>query len=834
MSDPGDGLSSAEAAKRLVQFGENRLAAEQRGSLLRRLLARFGNPLVLVLLAAAGVAGLTGDVASFAIVTLIVSASIAIDVTQEHQAQTAVARLQARVETRSRVRRDGREVEVRAREIVPGDVVLLAAGDLIPADCRLIEGHDLFVNEAALTGESFPVEKRPASGSEDGEAREPDLFLGSSILSGSGLALVERTGARTRLGEIGHAIERPAPPSAFALHLREFGLLIVRLTVLLVLLVLLVNLLAGRPVLETFLFAVALAVGLTPELLPMIVSVTLARGAVRMARSEVIVKRLSAIHDLGGMTVLCSDKTGTLTEARIKLVREVDAGGNPSRHVLELAYLNSAFETGLRSPLDEAILAAERMPLEGWRKLDEVPFDFERRRVSVLCEQAGRRLLIVKGAPEDVLGLCASVELSGSATPVPLGEERRAAALEVFAGLGREGFRCLGVAWREIGPGQDHARMDDEAGLIFAGFAAFLDPPKADAAAALEALSALGVSVKVVTGDNENVTRHVCRELGLADGPVLLGPEISRLSDEALQSRVGEVALFCRVTPPQKARIIRALRQRGYTVGYLGDGINDAPSLHAADVGLSVDDAVDVAKAGASIVLLRKDLGVLVEGVREGRRTSVNIMKYIMMGTSSNFGNMLSMAGATLVLPFLPMLPIQILLNNLIYDTSELAIPFDRVDPQEIARPPAWDPSFIRRFMLTFGPISSVFDFLTFAALLLLFGPAQSLFQTGWFIESMATQILVIFIIRSRLGPLRSRPHPYLLAAALTAVLVAVALPFTPLGVWFHFATPPPTMLLLIALLTAGYLVTVMLAKRIFDRRGENRPRPRTPPSGTT
>ncbi|MBS0251103.1 MAG: magnesium-translocating P-type ATPase, partial [Proteobacteria bacterium] len=645
------------------------------------------------------------------------------------------------------------------------------------------------------------------------------IFMGSSVVSGTARALVIGTGRATRLGAIASALHKEPPPTAFTLGIRSFGMLIVRLTVLLVLFVLLINLLLHRPLIESFLFALALAVGLTPELLPMVVSVTLARGAVRMSREQVIVKRLSAVHDLGSMDVLCSDKTGTLTEAHIKLVREVDIAGGESNDVLRWAYINATFETGLKSPLDDAILEVAPTDLSGWRKIDEVPFDFERRRVSILAEHGDRRFLIVKGAPEDVLGHSASYRLADSDAAKPLDDSARAMAHNTLERLGDEGFRLLGVAWREVEPMRDDACIADESELTFAGFAVFLDPPKESARAALEALCGLGVAVKIITGDNERVTRHVCSALGVPIDGVINGPELAVLTDEALSARLPNTTLFCRVTPPQKARIIRALRRGGHVVGYLGDGINDAPSLQAADVGLSVEEAVDVAKEAASMILLRHDLNVLAEGVREGRRTFANIMKYVMMSTSSNFGNMFSMAGAVMILPFLPMLPVQILLNNLLYDTSEIAIPFDRVDAAMIAKPRPWDMTFVRNFMLVLGPISSLFDFLTFGLLLWVFHAGEALFQTGWFVESLVTQVLVIFVMRTQARPWLSRPHPALVASSLGIVALAVAVPFTQLGTWFGFVPLPMDVLLALAGLTAIYLVMAEQVKRWFLMR---------------
>jgi P-type Mg2+ transporter len=753
------GLTATEGTTRLQRHGPNGLQHQPPTSLPRRLLGRLHNPLVLVLLAAASVSALTGDISSFVIILTIVAGSVLLDGFQEHRAEQAAERLKISVALNERVLRDGMEITVRAEEIVPGDVVLLAAGDLVPADGRILEARDFFVNEALLTGESYPAEKHASESGVEGPQVHDAVnaaFMGSSVVSGSARLLVCATGHETQLGEISAALRHAPPPAALEEGTFRFGMLIVRITGLLVLFVLLVNVLSHRPPLESFMFALALAVGLTPELLPMIVSVTLARGALRMADERVIVKRLSAVHDLGSMDVLCTDKTGTLTEAKIRLVREISLSGADSGRVLELAWLNSHFESGLRSPLDTAILEFAHRDAAGWTKLDEVPFDFERRRVSVLVEHAGEHLLIVKGAPEDVLALSSRYEEPERAEPLPLDAVAMAQARRGFNELGAAGFRVLGIAWRNVGS-PTHAATADERDLVFAGFAAFLDPPKATAGRAIAALAENGVAIKILTGDNEHVTQHVCRELSIPIAGTMTGAELAGLSDEALLARLDSVNLFCRVTPVQKNRIVLALKRAGRVVGFLGDGINDAPSLHTADVGISVDSAVDVAKEAADIILLEHDLSVLDRGVREGRRTFGNIMKYVMMATSSNFGNMFSMAGAALILPFLPMLPIQVLLNNLLYDLSEIPIPMDEVDPELTVAPTRWDIGFVQNFMLVLGPISSAFDFLTFGLLLLVFGANAALFQTGWFVESLATQVLVIFIIRTRRNPLRSR-----------------------------------------------------------------------------
>ena len=813
------GLSHAEARARLARYGPNTLALHPERSLVVEFLHRFRNPLVLILIAASVVSALTGQVASFVIITLLVLFSVTLDFVQEYRAGRAAERLRRSVQVHARVLRDGAEKDIPATRVVPGDVALLAAGDLVPADGILLEARDLHANQALLTGEPFPVDKAAgALGLESAElsAASNALFMGTSVVSGTARLLIYRTGAATAIGQIARSLSLEPPPTSFETGIRRFGMLIMRLTVLMVLFVLMVNVALHRPLLESFLFAVALAVGLTPELLPMVVSVTLARGALRMAAKRVIVKRLAAIENLGSMDTLCTDKTGTLTDARISLERHVDLTGSDSERVLMLAYLNSFFETGLKSPLDEAILKHDHLDVRRWKKIDEAPFDFERRRVSVLVDDGERRMLIVKGAAEEVLARSTRYESRAGEAAHALDVTTRAAARGQRDALGREGFRALGIALRELPRTHTDARPGDEADLVFAGFAAFLDPPKAGADKALAVLRESGIDVKILTGDNELVTQHICAKLGLPVTEVLTGAEIARLDDHALQARAAKANLFCRVSPMQKNRIILALKKRGRVVGYLGDGINDAPALHSADVSLSVDSAVDVAKEAADLILTKRDLMVLHDGVREGRRTFANIRKYIMMGTSSNFGNMFSMAGASLFLPFLPMLPTQILLNNVLYDLSEVAIPLDRVDEAEVRAPQSWDMAFVRNFMWIIGPVSSLFDFLTFYVLLAVLNAREALFQTGWFVESLATQVLVIFVIRTRGNPLASRPHPALATASLLAVAVAIVLPFTPLGLRFGFEPPPGQFFAILVVLVLAYLGLVEVIKRLF------------------
>ncbi|MGC2458103.1 MAG: magnesium-translocating P-type ATPase [Gallionellaceae bacterium] len=824
------GLSGAEAKARLARFGPNLFRQRHEKSLLLQYLIRFKNPLVIILLVASAVSAFTGEVTNFVIISCIVILSVTLDFVQEYRANAAAEKLKLSVSIRAIVMRDGKPLEVAVTQVVPGDVVLLSAGDMIPADGRVLEARDFFVRQALLTGESYPVEKRPGTLPDtaiDLQEATNAVFMGTSVISGSARMLVVKTGTATAIGEIADSISRQPPPTSFEAGTRHFGMLIMRLTVLMVMFVLLVNAWFHRPWLESFLFAVALAVGLTPELLPMVISVTLSRGALRMARQRMIVKRLSAIQDLGSMDVLCTDKTGTLTEAKIRMERHVDADGRPSEQVLELAYLNSFFETGLKSPLDDAILNHQHIEVGSWKKIDEVPFDFERRRVSVLIDNGETRWLVVKGAPDEIVGLCTHYEADSAKLQRPIDEAAQAHIGDQYRALEEEGFRVLGIAWRQVPLDHPHAVVSDETELVLAGFAAFLDPPKESAASALAALKKAGVAIKIVTGDSDLVTRHVCAQLKIPVTGLLSGKEIAQMDDYALGAMAETANLFCRVSPPQKERVIRALKSRGHVVGYLGDGINDAPSLHSADVGLSVDSAVDVAKEAADMILLKHDLHVLHAGVLEGRRTFGNIMKYIMMGTSSNFGNMFSMAGASLFLPFLPMLPTQILLNNILYDISEVPIPLDKVDAQEIAGPRVLDMTFIRNFMLVIGPISSLFDFLTFYIMLAVLQADEKLFQTGWFVESLCTQVLVIFIIRTRGNPLKSHAHPLLTATSLAVVAIALVVPLTPIATQFGFVPPPTRFYVILGAMVIAYLLIVELAKQGFYRWSAAGRRPR-------
>jgi len=815
------GLPGAEAGQRLSVHGPNTVADRPKLEIAAKVSRRLVEPLVAILLVAALVSGLTGDWPGFAIIVCIVIVSVGLDVVQEHRAELAAERLRDSVAVKAAVRRDGQVVTLPVEQIVPGDVVELAAGGLVPADGILLDSRGAQANEALLTGEPYPVVKRAGTSEASGPAEAFNaVFAGTAIVAGAATMLVVATGRATRLGGVAASLAARRPPTAFEKGLHGLGLLILRLTVFLVLFVLLAHLGFARPPLESFLFAVALAVGLTPELLPMVTTVTLSRGAIRMARKRVVVKRLAAIHDLGAMDVLCTDKTGTLTEARIALADATTPEGAASSRVLGLAALNAGLASGVPTALDAAILRTSP-PAAGWRALGEAPFGFERRRSSVLCAGEGERLLVVKGAPEAVLAACVAAEGRDGA-PLPLTVEARAALLAQAQARGAAGLRLLGIASRTVPESEALDRPDAEHDLVFAGFCAFLDPPKQSAAAAVARLGALGVRVKIISGDAAPVIQHLVETLGLPCRGLLTGDEIEALDHPGLVARVRDVDLYARVSPDQKRRVILALKALGHTVGFIGDGINDAPAIHAADAGLSVEGATEVARAAADLILLDADLGVVAEGVEEGRRTYTNIMKYVRMGTSSNFGNMFSMAVASLLIPFLPLLPAQILLNNLLYDLSEMGIPFDAVDAEDVAKPHGWDMREVLRFTLVMGPLSSVFDLATFAILLWGFGATPEEFRTAWFIESMATQVLVIFLIRTH-GPAwkAARPHPALVATSLSALAVAFALALGPLAPMLGFAPLPGALLAVIAALVVGYLAAAELLKRLAARPGQ-------------
>jgi P-type Mg2+ transporter len=825
------GLTSEEARRRLSEYGPNDPAPVRRGATALELLFLFLNPLVILLLIASVVSAILGQRVDAAIIIVIVLVSVAINFLQTYRSRRAMEKLREHVTLTASVLRDGQWTEIGRREVVPGDVVRLSAGDLVPADGRLLEARDLFVQQAALTGESMPSEKQALPPENDAAIR-PDspghVFLGTSVVSGTGTALILATGAHTSFGAVAARLAAHPQETEFERSLRGFGLLIMRTVFFLVLFIVAVRLALHKDAFESFVFAVALAVGLTPEFLPMITSVTLARGAVRMARRKVVVKRLAAIQNFGTIDVLCSDKTGTLTTGVMSLASSVDFRGRPAEHPLALAYLNSKFETGIRSPLDVAILSAERPEATGWRKCDEIPFDFGRRRLSIVVEReneaASGYTMITKGAPEGVLQICDFCE--DGASTIALDAAARASSRETYENLSREGFRVLAIAYRAVSAASGFTAAEERS-LVLAGFVAFADPPRPDAVASIAAMKHDGVAVKILTGDNELVARHVCQQVGLKNPSVLLGDHLDEMSDPALAHLAEETTVFARVSPVQKHRIIQALRQRGHVVGYIGDGINDAPSLHAADVGISVSSAVDVARDAADIILLEQGLHILHSGIREGRRASANVMKYLLMGTSSNFGNMFSMAAASVFLPFLPMLSTQILLNNFLYDTAQITIPTDRVDSEVVRSPHRWDIRLIRDFMIFVGPISSLYDFLTFFVLLHFFHAGEALFHTGWFVESLATQTLVLFVIRTAGNPLRSRPSRPLAATTILVVALGCLLPFSPLAGILGFVRLPVSFFTFLAASTVTYLLLVEIAKRrLFARLSAGMPAP--------
>ncbi len=811
------GLGGSEAADRLRRSGPNALKAVRRRSATALFFAQFRSPILLILVFATVVSALLRNYTDASIILLIVLLSSILTFVQEHRADRAVENLRDRVRVTVPVVRNGAPGPVPLEEVVPGDIVLLSAGSLVPADGLVLEAKDFFVNQAVLTGESFPVEKMPGPVARDATlaSRTNCVFMGTNARSGTARMVVVQTGAATAFGQVARRLSLRPPENEFQRGVRRLGMLLAEMMFVLVFAVFAINVIERKPVLDSLLFSVALAVGLTPQLLPGILAISLARGAQEMARHGVIVRRLESIENFGSMDVLCTDKTGTLTEGVARLDRALDPSGAPSEDVRRWAWLNSRFQTGLANPLDEAVLAGAAFDLAGISKRDEAPYDFVRKRMSVAIEERGRPVLITKGQLAKVLETCSQVADQGRTAPLdgPLAKR----LLGCAEGWGAEGFRVLGVATRELPPGAAYSRAD-EAGLTFRGFLLFLDPPKADVRETIADLGSLGVGLKIITGDTLPVTLHVARAIGLEVKGTLTGAELDALHDEALWQRAASTTLFAEVDPNQKERILLALKKTGHVVGYMGDGINDAPALHVADVGISVDQAVDVAKEAADFVLLRKDLSVLHRGIVQGRTTFANTLKYVFMATSANLGNMFSVAGASLFLPFLPMLPKQILLINLLTDLPEMAISGDNVDDDFVRRPHRWNHVFLRRFMIVFGLLSSVFDFLTFAALLWVFRASPELFRTGWFVESVLSAAVIVFAVRTRRPSWRSRPSRVIAAITLAVALVAVALPYSPLARPLAFVPLPLSFLGFVGGVIAVYFLSAELTKRIFYR----------------
>ncbi len=816
------GLSTAEAERRLAEFGPNDPTPGTQRSRLLELLSQFANPLVLILLFASVVSAFVGEMVNAVIIFVIVALGVGVNFAQTFRSQLAASRLRDRVAATATVLRDHAFTEVPRQDVVPGDVIRLSAGDMVPADARLLEARDLHLQESALTGESMPVEKELVpGGGKDADEDANKVFLGTSVVSGTALAVVLSTGARTAFGDIAARLRARAPETEFDRGIKQFGALIMKAVFGLVLFILVVRIGTHKSAFESLLFAVALAVGLTPEFLPMITSVTLSRGAVEMAKHKVIVKHLSAIQNLGSIDILCSDKTGTLTRGIMALDSSCDASGAPADAPMLFARLNSKLQTGIKSPLDDAILQQPETEAErAYVKIDEIPFDFERRRLSVVVEAVGQRTLVTKGAPEGILACAAARRgAGGDRSPEALGVRERAQCKETYDALSARGLRVLAVATRPL-PVQASYAATDEHDLVLEGFVAFADPPREDAREVLVALARDGVSVKILTGDNELVTRHICEQVGIDVTDIVLGDEVDKMNDWALPQVAERTAVFARMSPAQKDRVIVALQHRSHVVGYLGDGINDAPSLHTADVGVSVATAVDVAREAADIILLESSLSVLHRGIVEGRRAFGNVTKYLLMGTSSNFGNMFSMAGASVFLTFLPMLPTQVLLNNLLYDLAQLTIPTDNVDRRVLESPQRWNIKTIRNFMLVVGPISSVYDFLTFYVLIHFFRADEVLFHTGWFVESLATQTLVLLIIRTPGNPFRSRPSLALVITTVASVVVGAILPYSPLAGLLGFTPLPARYFLFLAGATLTYLALVEVAKRVLVGAG--------------
>ncbi|MDO9399075.1 MAG: magnesium-translocating P-type ATPase [bacterium] len=815
-----NGLTDSEAKSRLIRFGLNKISEKKEQGVILEFLSHFKSPLVIILLIAAIASAYFKEITNSVIIIAMVLASVILDFFEEHSANNTAKKLKEKVSNTATVIRSGNKKEIKITEVCVGDIIFLSSGDLVPADARIIEADDFFVNQSALTGESFPCEKISdiALIDQADNTNNNLVFLGSNVISGTALAVVCRIGKDTEFGKIAKNILKKDEKSDFELGVTKFGFFIMKVIIFLVLLIMLCNSLIKQDILESFIFAIAIAVGVTPELLPMIMSITMARGSQKMAKIGVIVKRLSAIPDFGSMNILCTDKTGTLTEDKIQLVTYTDIFGVHNERVFLYTYLNSFHQTGVKNPLDKAVMEYKKAVIDDYQKVEEIPFDFTRKMLSIAVVGPEGRTLITKGAPEEVLMKCNYYFENDNKNL--LTEEYKNIAIAYYHKLSGEGYRVLAIAYKSDLPPKDKYTHLDEDKMELLGFVSFLDPAKKGLEPILNQIEEHGIEVKVITGDNEFVTQKICYDVGLEVKGVLLGKEINGLTDNALFAKIKKTTIFARFSPDQKSRIITILRNNKNVVGYLGDGINDAPSLKAADVGISVNNAVDIAKESADIILTEKSLQPIIEGVIEGRRVFGNTMKYIMMGLSSNFGNMFSVLGAIFFIPFLPMLPIQILLNNFIYDFSQVTIPTDKVDNDWVKKPRKWDLNFIKKFMYTFGPISSVFDFLTFFLLFFVFKLSESAFQTGWFLESLATQTLVIHIIRTKQIPfLQSRASKWLVLSTFTAVAVGWLIPYTSLGKFFKFSPLSINVLLSIAGVVIVYLFIVEIAKRIFYKQ---------------
>ncbi len=813
-----EGLGQKVAEKRIKEVGPNEIRPKEHYGDIKLFGEQFKSPIILILIFAAGLSYFLGDSTDATIILVIVLVSGALGFWQERGARNAIQALLAMVQITASVLRDGKQVELPTSELVPGDIISLAAGDIVPADSRLLQAHDLFVNTSALTGESYPVEKFVGLSKPEAPIakRNNSVFMGTHVISGSANAVVVTTGKATIFGKISEGLRLRPPETEFERGVRRLGYLLMEMTFILVFAIFAINVALARPVLQAFLFALALAVGLTPQLLPAIITINLAHGARSMAEKKVIVKRLVSIENFGSMNVLCSDKTGTLTKGIVELQHIEDINGNESKKAEIYTYLNALYETGYRNPIDDAIrkYGKERnIDVSEFKKIDELPYDFNRKMLSILVSRAhARELMITKGATKAVLAICTSCEADGNVIDISLAREM---ILSKFKALSSNGIRTLAIAYKEVNAGIP-LTAEMESGMTFLGFIELYDPPKEDAFQALERLSRLGVTLKLVTGDNELVARYISDQVGLRSPYVITGGEMNKMPDEALIRAVSDVNIFAEVEPNQKERLILALKKVGNVVGYLGDGINDAGALHAADVGISVNSAVDVAKEAADIVLTEKDLSVLAQGIKEGRKTFANTMKYVFMATSGNFGNMFTIAGSSIFIPFLPLLPTQVLLLNLLSDVSESSIATDSVDVDFIMTPKRWNLDFIRKFLIVFGPLSSIFDALTFVVLLFVLHSQIAEFRAGWFIESAVTASLIILVIRTKHHFFRSRPSFFMLMDILAIVAVTFIIPYTVVGAIFHFAPVPPTFIPFLVLIILAYMLSAELVKLIF------------------
>jgi len=812
------GLSRSDAEDRLKTYGLNTLKAASRSSAILLFLSQFKSPVTLLLIGAAGLSMGLGDVTDAVIILIIILISSCLGFWQEKGAAHAVEELLKMVQIRCRILRDGTESEWPVETVVPGDIIVLSAGDVIPGDSLLLDSKELFIDEAAFTGETYPVEKNAGILPVDTalSKRSNSLLMGSHVISGKARAVVVRTASRTEFGKISGRLRLKPPETDFEKGIRHFGYMLMEITLVLVIVIFAINVLLHKPALDSFLFSLALAVGLTPQLLPAIITVNLAAGARAMAKKKVIVKRLSSIENFGSMNILCSDKTGTITEGKVTLKDALDIAGNHSEKTLRYAGLNAALQQGFTNPIDQAICAVHKITPTDYTVQCEIPYDFIRKRLTIQVQHEKENFAITKGALNGILEICGQAETEkGELIPM---DGQRPKIVEQYHQLSAAGYRVLGVAYKQTAKEKDFTR-DEEKEMIFLGFITLFDPPKQHIRETLDDLRALGVQFKVITGDNALVADSIARQIGVAAPVILTGAQIRQMSDGALMQQATMANIFAEVEPNQKERIIQFLKKAGNVVGFMGDGVNDAGALHTADVGISVDDAVDVAKGAADIVLLDRDLAVLKEGIVIGRKTFANTMKYVFMATSANFGNMFSMAGASLFLSFLPLLPKQILLTNLLTDFPEMAIATDRVDALSVEKPHRWNIRFIQRFMLIFGLLSSVFDYLTFGVLLFFMKAGEKVFQTGWFVESVVSATLIVLVVRTRLPFLKSLPGKYLMMATGLIVLVVLALPFTPLAGLFGFVRLPLSFYGWMGGIVAGYLVSAELAKQWFYRK---------------